>query len=96
MGTAANSTLFSSNGAVTDTCISQITGNVGTNNGSSTGLGNVYYSVQDSDATSAQCMADLHAAYLFLNTATATHFPSPALGHVQTIDASAFLVISSV
>ncbi|HXD91819.1 MAG TPA: hypothetical protein VNX01_01330, partial [Bacteroidia bacterium] len=41
LGTAANFALFSTNGAVTNSGISHITGNVGTNNGSSTGFGNV-------------------------------------------------------
>ncbi|MEO8150772.1 MAG: hypothetical protein ABI723_24275, partial [Bacteroidia bacterium] len=36
LGTAANFVLFSTNGAVSNSGISQVTGNVGTNNGSST------------------------------------------------------------
>jgi hypothetical protein len=42
-GTTTDFELFSSNGAVTNsgTSYSQVTGNVGTNNGSSTGFGNV-------------------------------------------------------
>ena len=38
LGTAANFVLFSTNGSVSNTGISQLTGNVGTNNGSSTGF----------------------------------------------------------
>ena len=41
LGTSANFVLFTSVGAVTNTGISHLTGNVGTNSGSSTGFGNV-------------------------------------------------------
>ncbi len=41
LGSAANFVLFSSVGAVTNTGITHLTGNVGTNSGSSTGFGNV-------------------------------------------------------
>jgi len=41
LGTAAGFVLFSTIGAVGNTGISQITGNVGTNNGAITGFGNV-------------------------------------------------------
>jgi len=38
LGTAANFVLFSTDGAVTNTGISQLTGSIGTNSGSSTGF----------------------------------------------------------
>ena len=92
LGTAVNFALFSSNGAVTNTGISHVTGNVGTNNGSSTGFGNVNGGMHDGDGTSAQCMTDLHTVYLFLNAATATHFPAPLLGNGQTLDAGIYSI----
>jgi hypothetical protein len=95
LGTAAEFALFSSNGAVTNTGISQVTGNVGTNNGSSTGFGNVNGGMHDGDGTSAQCMADLHTAYTQLNAATATNFPAPALGNGQTLNAGVYSISSA-
>jgi hypothetical protein len=85
LGTAANFVLFSSIGAVTNTGISQITGNVGTNSGSSTGFGNVNGQMHDNDGVSAQCAADLLTAYNQLNSTTATFFPGPLLGNGQTL-----------
>jgi hypothetical protein len=52
LGTAAGFVLFSSNGAVSNTGISQLTGNIGTNNGSSTAFGNVNGVMHDNDAAS--------------------------------------------
>jgi hypothetical protein len=54
LGTAANFVLFSTNGAVSHTGLSQITGNVGTNNGSSTNFGNVNGNMHDQDPASSQ------------------------------------------
>ena len=47
LGTAANFVLFSTNGAVSNSGISLLTGNVGTNNGSSTAFGNVNGGMHD-------------------------------------------------
>ncbi|MBL7913236.1 MAG: DUF3494 domain-containing protein [Bacteroidia bacterium] len=85
LGTAANFILFSTNGAVTNTGISQITGNVGTNNGSSTGFGNVNGVMNDGNGVSAQCAADLLIAYNQLNATVATFFPAPLLGNGATL-----------
>jgi hypothetical protein len=85
LGTAANFVLFSSDGAVSHTGISQITGNVGTNNGSSTGFGNVNGSMHDADGVSAQCAADLLIAYGQLFNAIPTFFPAPLLGNGQVL-----------
>jgi hypothetical protein len=85
LGTAANFVLFSTNGAVTNTGISQITGNVGTNNGSSTGFGNVNGNMHDGDLVSAQASTDLLIAYNQLNATVATFFPAPLLGNGTTL-----------
>ena len=85
LGTAAEFVLFSTIGAVSNTGISQVTGNVGTNNGSSTGFGNVNGVMHDNDGASAQCAADLLIAYNQLNSTTATFFPAPLLGNGQTL-----------
>ncbi len=59
LGTTSDFVLFSSVGAVTNTGISQITGNVGSNLGASTGFGNVNGVMHDEDLASGQCAADL-------------------------------------
>ena len=67
LGTAADFVLFSTSGAVSNSGISHLTGNVGTNNGSSTAFGNVNGVMHDGDGASAQCAADLLIAYNQLN-----------------------------
>ena len=81
LGTAADFILFSTNGAVSNTGISQLTGNVGTNNGSSTAFGNVNGVMHDKDGASAKCAADLLIAYNQLNSAVPAFFPAPLLGN---------------
>jgi hypothetical protein len=85
LGTAADFVLFSTVGAVTNTGISQLTGNVGTNSGSSTGFGNVNGVMHDNDGASAQCAADLLIAYNLLNSTVPTFFPAPLLGNGQIL-----------
>lgn len=80
LGTAANFVLFSTVGAITNTGITHLTGNVGTNSGLSTGFGNVDGSMHDGDGVSALCAADLLIAYNQLNVAVPTFFPAPLLG----------------
>ena len=80
LGTAANFVLFSTNGAVSNTGISQLTGNVGTNNGSSTAFGNVNGQMHDGDGASAQCAADLLIAYNQLAATTSTFSHAALLG----------------
>ena len=68
LGTAANFVLFSSVGAVGNTGLSQLTGNVGSNSGSSTAFGNVNGVMHSSDGATAQCASDLLLAYNQLNS----------------------------
>ncbi len=93
LGTAAGFVLFSTDGAVSNTGISQITGNVGTNNGSSTAFGNVNGIMHDADGASAQCAADLLIAYNQLNAAIPTLFPpSPIIGNGDTLEAGIYSI----
>jgi hypothetical protein len=92
LGTAADFALFSTNGAVSNTGISQITGNVGTNNGSSTNFGNVNGVMHDGDGSSAQCAADLLIAYNKLNSSIPTFFPAPLLGNGDTLVAGIYSI----
>jgi len=81
LGTAANFVLFSTVGAIGNTGISQLTGNVGTNSGSVSGFGNVN-GVMGSNP---QCAVDLLKAYNKLDSTKATFFPAPLLGGGQII-----------
>jgi hypothetical protein len=92
LGTAADFVLFSTNGAVSNSGISQLTGNVGTNNGSSTAFGNVNGQMHDADGTSAQCSSDLLIAYNQLNSTVPTIFPAPLLGNGATLMAGVYSI----
>lgn len=85
LGTTADFVLFSTNGAVTNSGISHVTGNVGTNNGSSTGFGNVNGVMHDADGASAQCAVDLLIAYNQLDNTVPGFFPAPQLGNGQLL-----------
>lgn len=97
LGTAANFVLFSTNGAVTKvgTSLAHLTGNIGTNNGSSTGFGNVDGVMNDQNGVSAQAAADLLSAYNQLNAAVATFFPAPLLGNGQILTAGVYSISAS-
>jgi len=92
LGTAAGFVLFSTVGAVSNTGISQLTGNIGTNSGSSTGFGNVNGVMHDNDGASAQCAADLLIAYNQLNSTVPTFFPAPLLGNGQILNAGVYSI----
>ncbi|HEY0091648.1 MAG TPA: ice-binding family protein, partial [Flavobacterium sp.] len=85
LGSTANYALFSSDGAVSSTGLSHITGHVGTNNGSSTNFGNVDGVMHDADGSSAAAATDLLLAYGQLDAATPNFFPAPLLGNGQTL-----------
>lgn len=95
LGAAANFVLFSTNGAVSNTGISHITGDVGTNNGSSTAFGNIDGTMHDGDAASIQCASDLLIAYNQLNVAIPGFFPASLLGNGQTVNAGVYFISSA-
>ncbi|MEJ7588125.1 MAG: ice-binding family protein [Ferruginibacter sp.] len=90
LGTAAEFVLFTTTGAVGNTGISQVTGNVGTNSGSSTGFGNVNGTMHDNDGASGQAAADLLIAYNQLNAAIPTFNHAPLLGNGDTLIAGVY------
>ena len=92
LGTAANFVLFTSVGAVTNTGISHLTGNVGSNSGTSTGFGNVNGQMHDNDGATAQASADLLTAYNQLNSTIATFFPAPLLGNGDTLEPGVYSI----
>jgi hypothetical protein len=92
LGTAVDFVLFSSVGAVSNTGISHLTGNVGTNSASSTGFGNVNGVMHDQDGASALCATDLLSLYAQLNSDVPTAYPAPLLGNGQTLTAGVFSI----
>jgi len=92
LGTVANFALFSSNGAVSNTGLSHITGNVGTNNGASTNFGNVDGVMHDGDGSANTAAASLTVAYNQLNAAIPAFFPAPLLGNGQTLVAGTYSI----
>jgi hypothetical protein len=95
LGTVSNFVLFTTNGAMSNTGVSQLTGNVGTNSGLNSGFGNVNGSMHQNDGVSAQCTADLLIAYNQLNNAIPTLFPAPLLGNGQVLTAGVYSISSS-
>lgn len=92
LGVAGTFALFSTNGAVSNTGLSLVTGNVGTNNGSSTNFGNVDGIMHDANGTTATAAANLNTAYLQLNSAIPTFFPAPLLGNGQTLNSGVYSI----
>lgn len=95
LGTARNFVLFTSAGAVTNSgtaYLTKLTGNVGTNSGSSTGFGNVDGGMHDGNIVSAAAKTDLNIAYIQLNTATPTSGLAAGLGGGQTLVAGVYAI----
>ena len=90
LGTAANYVLFSSNGAVSNTGITHLTGNVGANIGAVSGFGNVDGGMHNIDASSSQSATDLLNAYNTLNAKTPTAVHAVLLGSGETLFAGIY------
>jgi len=95
LGTAADFVLFTSVGAVGNTGISQLTGNVGTNVGATTGFGNVNGIMQSTNAATTQCATDLLSAWYQLDTTTATATHLPVLGNGETLYAGVYALAAA-
>ncbi|NVN94047.1 MAG: DUF3494 domain-containing protein, partial [Bacteroidetes bacterium] len=93
LGTAADFVIFTTIGAVGNTGISHLTGNVGTNNGGVTGFGNVNgVMTYTSDPKSGLCATDLLTAYNQLNNTVPSYFPAPLLGNGDTLIAGIYSI----
>lgn len=98
LGTARNFVLYTSVGAVTNSgtaYLTKLTGNVGSNSGSSTGFGNVDGGMHDGDVVSGAAQTDLNIAYLQLNTATPTAALAAGLGGGQTLVAGVYSIATA-
>jgi hypothetical protein len=85
LGTVSSFVLFSSAGAIGNTAISQITGNIGTNVGAISGFGNVNGVVHSADATTIQAVTDLQAAWSYIASYPPTAIHGPVLGGGETL-----------
>jgi hypothetical protein len=100
LGSAANFVLFSSNGAVTsnatNSLLTHLTGNVGTNTsgGTSTGFGNVNGNIEDNNSVSQLAVADLLIAYNQLNALIPNYFPAALLGNGASLNPGVYFINS--
>jgi hypothetical protein len=92
LGTAANFVFFTTTGAVGNTGISHVTGNVGTTSGAITSFGNIDGVNHNGDAASFNASADLLTAYNQLNATVPDFFPGPLLGYGQRFFAGVFSI----
>ena len=92
LGASSNFALFSSNGAVSNTGLSHLTGDVGTGNGAATNFGNVDGVMHDADGAAAAAAASLTIAYNQLNAAIPNFFPAALLGNGQTLTAGTYSI----
>ncbi len=92
LGSASGFVLFTTVGGVSNTGISRLTGNVGTNNGAIVGFGNVNGNMNNANAASVLCASDLTTAYNQLNATIPTFFPAPLLGNGQSLNAGVYSI----
>ena len=91
-GTSSSFALFSTNGAVSNTGLSHLTGNVGTNNGPNNNFGNVDGVMHNANGSTAAAAADLTIAYNQLDAAIPDFFPSSLLGNGETLEAGTYFI----
>jgi Ice-binding-like len=90
LGSTANYALFTANGAVSNTGISYITGNVGSNAGAVSGFGNIDGGMHNVDGSSAAAANDLLNLYNELNAKTPTANHAIQLGVGETLNAGVY------
>jgi hypothetical protein len=90
LGSTANFVLFSTNGPLSNTGTSTLTGDVGTNNGTCSSFVNVNGVVHTMDGATALCAADLLTLYNQINNTTATLIPVTTMGNSQVITAGSY------
>lgn len=93
--TAGDYVLFTSAGALGNTGISQITGNMGTNVGAVSGFGNVNGVIHNADAATIATVSDLQDAYNYLDTLTYTSTHLPVLGNGETLTAGVYFLAAA-
>ncbi len=92
LGSVTNFALFTGSGAITNSGISQITGNIGSNLGAGTNFGNVNGVMHSQNATTSAAAADLNTLTSELANATNAYFPSTSLGNGDTLTAGVYYI----
>ncbi|MEJ7610247.1 MAG: ice-binding family protein [Ferruginibacter sp.] len=93
LGTAANFVFFSTVGAISNTGISQVTGDVGTNAGAVTNFGNVNGVMQTPpNGATLQAVSDINNTLAQINSASPVNTIAPALGGGQILFAGVYHV----
>ncbi|MES2627949.1 MAG: ice-binding family protein, partial [Bacteroidota bacterium] len=92
LGTAANFVLFTSNGAVTNSGVSNYTGNIGARIGTITGFGNVNGQIHALDAEANQAATDLLTAYGQLHAAVPDSTLPAIIGNGDTLGKGTYLI----
>ena len=92
LGTAASFAFFTNAGAITNTGISQITGNIGLRTGAISGFGNVNGNLHSGGLTANAASASLLTAYTYLDNAIPTDTLAPLLGNDDTLAAGTYVV----
>lgn len=99
LGTAANFVLFSSVGAIENTAVSSITGNIGTDNGAITGFGlptTFIGNIDSGNAVTSQAKVDLQAGYdQLFNTIATSSSHAPAFGSGETLFAGVYAIAAA-
>ncbi|MCW3117289.1 MAG: hypothetical protein JWM28_1371 [Chitinophagaceae bacterium] len=96
LGIAANFTLFTVTGAMDNTGVTTITGNIGTNTGAISGFGTVNGGVYHNNSITRQCSTDVIAAYTQLsNTAATSTTHTPAFGGGETLVAGIYAIAAA-
>jgi hypothetical protein len=95
MGTTMNYVLFTSSGAVGNTGISHITGNIGTQIGAITAFGNVDGVLHIADLATATAVTDLSTLYTELSTTTTTETLGAVLGTGQIIEPGVYQIAAA-
>lgn len=95
LGSAGDFVLFSTDGGLLNVGNTLLTGNVGTNNGSIGGFGNVNGGMHNADGVTASAAGDLLTAYNLLNAAIPVFFPAPLLGNGQILTPGIYSIAES-
>ncbi len=95
IGATANFALFTTVGAVNVSGVSQLTGDIGTNGGSTTVFVNVNGNIHDNDGASALCASNLLTLYGQLDTTIPTDTISSLLGNGDTLVAGVYFIAAA-
>lgn len=95
LGSAADYVLFTTAGAVGNTGISHVTGNIGTNVGGITAFGNIDGTLNAANAASSICATDLATAYSQILATTATAGHAAVLGNGEILTAGVYTIAAA-